>query len=129
MFGIKKVENPSPPKVRVLPTMQSAAESKAPRRECGYCRQREGEGDNRGLSTCANCSRSRTTAAGHARGRTGFEDDPYPQAAYAWGLVEKLNALDLTPVLESSHQGKALGQAIYDFRLQFLKTIVQKAAP
>ena len=64
-----------------------------------------------------------------ARGRTGFEDDPYPQAAYAWGLVEKLNALDLTPVLESSHQGKALGQAIYDFRLQFLKTIVQKAVP
>jgi len=63
-----------------------------------------------------------------ARGRTGFEDDPYPQAAYAWGLVKQLNALDLTPVLESSHQGQALGQAIYDYRLQFLKTIVQKTA-
>jgi len=63
-----------------------------------------------------------------ARGRTGFEDDPYPQAAYAWGLVKQLNGLDLTPVLESSHQGPALGQAIYDYRLQFLKTIVQKTA-
>ncbi|MBC8212168.1 MAG: multifunctional CCA addition/repair protein [Gammaproteobacteria bacterium] len=64
-----------------------------------------------------------------ARGRTGYEQDPYPQAAYAWDLVQQLNALELTPVLSSDLKGKALGQAIYDYRLQFLKTIVQKVAP
>jgi tRNA nucleotidyltransferase (CCA-adding enzyme) len=60
-----------------------------------------------------------------ARGRTNFEDDPYPQAAYAWKLVEQLNALDLKPVLDSGLKGKQLGQAIQDFRLHYLKSIIE----
>lgn len=58
------------------------------------------------------------------RGRTNFENDPYPQAGYANELVDKLNALDLSPVLSSGIKGNELGQAIYDYRLQFLKSII-----
>lgn len=61
-----------------------------------------------------------------ARGRTNFENDPYPQAAYATRLKDKLNDLDISEVLESGKQGKELGQAIYNFRLQYLKTIIEK---
>ncbi len=60
-----------------------------------------------------------------ARGRTGFENDPYPQADYAVRLVEKLNALDLTPVLQSGKQGKEMGIAIDNYRLEYLKQIVE----
>ncbi len=62
-----------------------------------------------------------------ARGRTNFEDDPYPQAAYCNRLVEKLNDLDLAPVLESAKQGQEMGQAIYEYRLDYLKQIVEPA--
>jgi tRNA nucleotidyltransferase (CCA-adding enzyme) len=60
-----------------------------------------------------------------ARGRTTFENDPYPQADYAIRLVEKLNTLDLTPVLQSKKQGKEMGEAIDNFRLEYLKQIVE----
>lgn len=60
-----------------------------------------------------------------ARGRTGFENDPYPQADYAVRLVQKLNALDLKPVLDSERQGQEMGQAINEYRLQYLKQIVE----
>lgn len=60
-----------------------------------------------------------------ARGRKNFENDPYPQADYAVRLMEKLNALDLTPVLESGKQGKELGEAIDHYRLQYLKQIIE----
>lgn len=59
------------------------------------------------------------------RGRTGFEDEPYPQAAYLNRLVEKLNKLDLRPVLDSDKKGKQLGQAIYDYRLHYLKSQIE----
>ncbi|MDJ0834474.1 MAG: multifunctional CCA addition/repair protein [Gammaproteobacteria bacterium] len=62
-----------------------------------------------------------------ARGRTHYENDPYPQAEYGNRLVEKLNQLDLSPVLESAKQGQEMGQAIYEFRLDYLKQIVEPA--
>jgi tRNA nucleotidyltransferase (CCA-adding enzyme) len=61
-----------------------------------------------------------------ARGRTNFENDPYPQAAYADRLVKQLNELDLSPILETGKKGKQLGEAIYDFRLAYLTTIIEK---
>ena len=61
-----------------------------------------------------------------ARGRTHFENDPYPQAAYLNRLVQKLNQLDLKEVLNSGKQGKKLSDAIYNFRLEYLKAIVEK---
>ena len=60
------------------------------------------------------------------RGRSTFENSPYPQAAYANRLVEKLNALDISPVLNSGKKGKEIGQAIYEYRLQYLKSILEK---
>ena len=64
-----------------------------------------------------------------ARGRLGFEDDPYPQADYAWRLAQAMNRLDLTPVIESGLQGKALGEAIRAYRLQHLKTLIEPEPP
>ena len=60
-----------------------------------------------------------------ARGRTRFENDPYPPAEYANRLLEKLNALDLQPVLQRELKGKKLGEAISKFRLDYLKTITE----
>ncbi len=60
-----------------------------------------------------------------ARGRTHFENDPYPQADYAIRLAQQLIDLDLTPVLESGKQGKAMGEAIDEYRLQYLKQIIE----
>ncbi len=62
-----------------------------------------------------------------ARGRTHFEDDPYPQANYCNRLVDQLNELDLSPVLASGKKGQQLGQAIFDYRLNHLKQIVEPA--
>ena len=62
-----------------------------------------------------------------ARGRTGYENDPYPQADYAARLAEKLNALDLSEVTRAVSKGQDIAQAIYDFRLRYLKTLVQPA--
>jgi tRNA nucleotidyltransferase (CCA-adding enzyme) len=61
-----------------------------------------------------------------ARGRTGFENDPYPQAAYADRLVDQLNLLDISPVLESGKQGQELGDSIFNYRLEYLKSILEK---
>ena len=60
-----------------------------------------------------------------ARGRLGFEHDPYPQADYAWRLAQAMNALDLSPVLDSGLEGKPLGEAIHNFRLAHLKTLIE----
>lgn len=60
------------------------------------------------------------------RGRINFENTSYPQAAYLNRLVEQLNKLDLTPVVESTRKGNAMGQAIYSFRLKYLSGILEK---
>jgi tRNA nucleotidyltransferase (CCA-adding enzyme) len=61
------------------------------------------------------------------RGRTGFEDDPYPQAGYAKRLVEQLCGLDLSAITSSRIDGKKMAEAIYNYRLDFLKTIIETA--
>ncbi len=61
-----------------------------------------------------------------ARGRLNFEDSPYHQAAYVNRLVKKLNTLDLKPVLNSDKKGQDIGQAIYDYRLNYLKSILEE---
>jgi tRNA nucleotidyltransferase (CCA-adding enzyme) len=64
-----------------------------------------------------------------ARGRSNFEDTPYPQAAYATRLMDKLIALDLKPVLILGKKAQVLGDAIYEFRLNYLKSIVETQPP
>jgi tRNA nucleotidyltransferase (CCA-adding enzyme) len=64
-----------------------------------------------------------------ARGRTGLENTAYPQAAYARRLVEQLGRLDLSEVTGSDVSGADMAQAIYEYRLDYLKTIVESAPP
>ena len=61
-----------------------------------------------------------------ARGRTGFENDPYPQADYACRLAKQINDLDISSVIKSGVQGCELGQAIHQYRLEHLKTLIEK---
>ena len=61
-----------------------------------------------------------------ARGRTGFENDPYPQADYACRLAKQINDLDISSVIKSGAQGSELGQAIHQYRLEHLKTLIEK---
>ena len=61
-----------------------------------------------------------------ARGRTNFENDPYPQAEYARSLARQLNELELDSVMAQGLEGKALGEAIADFRLRHLQKITQR---
>ena len=53
------------------------------------------------------------------RGRTGFEDAPYPQADYLEHLGERLRELDISG-LSQQHSGKARGDAIRRQRIRVL---------
>ena len=55
------------------------------------------------------------------RGRTNFEDIEYPQADYLSALAAKLLQADMNSVKQQGLQGKALGDAIRDHRLNLLK--------
>jgi tRNA nucleotidyltransferase (CCA-adding enzyme) len=65
-----------------------------------------------------------------ARGRTNFENNPYPQAAFVNELADKLCHADISIVTQSELQGKALGEAINKLRLDLIKsekqTLMQK---
>ncbi len=60
------------------------------------------------------------------RGRTGFENCDYPQESYARELLKQINSLDISSVTSSKLKGKALGEAIYQYRLEYLKSIMKK---
>ena len=55
------------------------------------------------------------------RGREGSENDPYPQAEYLAGLNAKLAQLDISELQQRGLEGKAMGQAIRDARLQLIE--------
>lgn len=55
------------------------------------------------------------------RGRTGSEDDAYPQAEFLGGLAEKLRQLDIAEIQQQGLSGKAMGQAIQEARLRLIK--------
>jgi tRNA nucleotidyltransferase (CCA-adding enzyme) len=57
-----------------------------------------------------------------ARGRTTFEDNPYPQADFVNQLADKLCNADISKVTQSDLEGKALGEAIYNLRLNLIKS-------
>ena len=62
-----------------------------------------------------------------ARGRTNFENVDYPQADFLNRLSDRLRDADLSEIKNSGLQGKALGDAIHDFRLKLISQ--NKAAP
>jgi tRNA nucleotidyltransferase (CCA-adding enzyme) len=51
------------------------------------------------------------------RGRTGFEQAGYPQAAYLQQLAKAASAVDVTTIVASGLQGPAIGEAIQRARL------------
>jgi tRNA nucleotidyltransferase (CCA-adding enzyme) len=64
-----------------------------------------------------------------ARGRTDFEDDPYPQAEFARYLAREINQLDLSPITQNQLQGPKMAEVIYDFRLKYLKSLLAGYPP
>ncbi|AEF99167.1 multifunctional CCA addition/repair protein [Methylomonas methanica] len=58
-----------------------------------------------------------------ARGRTGFEDNEYPQAEYIRQAARTALAVDTRPVLQSKLQGAQIGAAILQLRSQALSSL------
>ncbi|GAB7528509.1 multifunctional CCA addition/repair protein [Pseudomonas sp. 3A(2025)] len=61
-----------------------------------------------------------------ARAREGFEQQPYPQAAYLHGAAQAARAVSVQPLLEKGLKGQDLGNALKDARLDAL--IIYKAS-
>jgi tRNA nucleotidyltransferase (CCA-adding enzyme) len=55
------------------------------------------------------------------RGRSGSENNPYPQADYLSDLNDKLREMDISEIRARGLDGKAMGQAIRQARLQLIK--------
>ena len=55
------------------------------------------------------------------RGRTSFEEVDYPQAEFLSHLADLLVHADLSAIKQQGLQGKALGEAIQNYRLQLIK--------
>jgi tRNA nucleotidyltransferase (CCA-adding enzyme) len=56
------------------------------------------------------------------RGRTDFENNPYPQATFINQLADKLCRADISQIIQSNLDGKALGEAIQNLRLDLIKS-------
>jgi tRNA nucleotidyltransferase (CCA-adding enzyme) len=61
-----------------------------------------------------------------ARGRTGFEETPYPQAALFQNALEAANRVDTRELIERGFSGAALGQELERLRLQAIAQLVSK---
>ncbi len=55
-----------------------------------------------------------------SRGRTGFEDEAYPQADYYRQALKIIKAVDIKALQEQGYQGKDMAQAIHKARLAAL---------
>jgi tRNA nucleotidyltransferase (CCA-adding enzyme) len=55
------------------------------------------------------------------RGRTGREDDSYPQAAYLTALNIKLAEMDISEIRQRELSGPAMGAAIQEARIQLIE--------
>jgi tRNA nucleotidyltransferase (CCA-adding enzyme) len=64
-----------------------------------------------------------------ARGRTGLEDKPYPQAAYLQRAREAAAAIALTEEERAGLQGAAIGEKIRAKRLAAIKAVKESTAP
>lgn len=55
-----------------------------------------------------------------ARGRTGLENKPYPQAQYLLNAAKVATSVDTAAVLDDNLQGAAIGEAVRRLRIQAL---------
>jgi tRNA nucleotidyltransferase (CCA-adding enzyme) len=63
------------------------------------------------------------------RGRLNFENAAYPQADFLLVLGKKLREADLSSIKQSGLQGKELGEAIREFRLEIIKQYKRSLEP
>jgi tRNA nucleotidyltransferase (CCA-adding enzyme) len=61
-----------------------------------------------------------------ARGRTGREDAPYPQADFLRGAARALHHVDIPALRERGYEGAQLGEAIEQARIRALKEFKQQ---
>jgi tRNA nucleotidyltransferase (CCA-adding enzyme) len=61
-----------------------------------------------------------------ARGRTGFEETPYPQAALFQNALEAANRVNTRELIERGFSGAALGQELERSRLQAIAQLLSK---
>jgi tRNA nucleotidyltransferase (CCA-adding enzyme) len=59
-----------------------------------------------------------------ARGRTGFEDRPYPQADLLRAAATAIAEVDITPVLDSGLRGELIGEAIRRLRINAVLKVI-----
>jgi tRNA nucleotidyltransferase (CCA-adding enzyme) len=55
------------------------------------------------------------------RGRKGFENDDYPQAAYLTDLSVKLAEMDISTIRQRELSGEDMGAAIREARVQLIE--------
>jgi tRNA nucleotidyltransferase (CCA-adding enzyme) len=60
-----------------------------------------------------------------AKGRTGLEDKPYPQAAYLLNAAKAAAAIDTSSIMKSDLQGAQIGEAIRQFRINAVTALVK----
>lgn len=63
--------------------------------------------------------------AADAKGRTGFENNPYPQADYITAAAQAAAAVDTGSVLQSDLQGAQIGEAIRRLRIKAVEIFKQ----
>jgi tRNA nucleotidyltransferase (CCA-adding enzyme) len=56
-----------------------------------------------------------------ARGRTGREHNPYPQADYLEAAAAQARAVSAQPLVAQGLQGEALGKALHALRLKAIE--------
>ncbi len=59
------------------------------------------------------------------RGRTGFEDRPYPQRSFLQGLKQATQDIDTQAILEKGFQGQQVGEQIHQARVSLAKQFVR----
>ncbi|MGR9087217.1 MAG: HD domain-containing protein, partial [Gammaproteobacteria bacterium] len=63
-----------------------------------------------------------------ARGRTGFEDVPYPQADYLRGAARAAAAVDTNGIVDSQLKGRQIGEAIRQSRIRAITAFQNRSA-
>jgi tRNA nucleotidyltransferase (CCA-adding enzyme) len=64
-----------------------------------------------------------------AKGRTGLEHKPYPQAAYLQAVAKAAVSVDTTTVINGNLQGEAIGAAIRQLRIQAVADVTRTEQP
>ena len=59
------------------------------------------------------------------RGRTGFEQRPYPQRVYLQQLLAETNNIDTQAIIAEGYTGKQIGERVHQLRVNKAKAIKQ----